>query len=77
MSDLQPLLARSRYSDKEWHLASAGLCDWNTANYPRMEWCEKPSDPNSFYRWCTEHDQQVRDEDTYLAQWGHPAKYGR
>lgn len=69
MTGLQPLLARDRYSDHEWELSSAGLCDWYVANYPRDEWCGRPSDPDSFYRWCEEHDQEARETD--------PAKYGR
>jgi len=68
VSNLQPLLSRNRYTDEEWALAVAGRCGWNTANYPRLEWCGQPSDPNSFYRFCTEHDQQAREEA--------PATYG-
>lgn len=62
VSNLQPLLARNRYTDEEWALSSTGRCDWLTATYPRMEWCGQPSDPNSFYRWCTEHDRDARED---------------
>jgi hypothetical protein len=68
MTDLQPLLARNRYTDEEWALSSAGKCDWLTATYPGLEWCEQPSSPRSFYRWCTEHDDEARDD---------PRSYGR
>lgn len=60
--NLQPLLARSRYTDEEWALASAGRCDWNTATYPRLTHCGQPSDPGSFYRFCSDHDREARDE---------------
>lgn len=59
---LQPLLDRSRYSDEEWAYAKAGKCGWYVANYPRDEWCEKPSSPKSFYRYCEDHDRCARDE---------------
>jgi hypothetical protein len=39
MTDLQPLLDRSRYTDEEWEYASSGRCDWETATYPRLERC--------------------------------------
>ena len=60
MTMLQPLLSRDRYTDEEWAPSSASRCDWITATYPRPVWCGKPSDPNSFYRWCSEHDQESR-----------------
>jgi hypothetical protein len=60
MTALQPLLDRGRYSDEEWKFASSGRCDWETANYPRVQRCGAASDPNSFYRWCTDHDEQGR-----------------
>ncbi len=50
MSELMPLLARNRYSDEEWEYASSGRCDWETANYPRLQRCGVASDPKSFYR---------------------------
>jgi hypothetical protein len=59
---LQPLLARNRYTDEEWEYASAGRCDWVVATYPRLERCGEPSDPDSFYRWCTDHHRQARDD---------------
>lgn len=63
---LQPLLARNRYSDEEWEYASAGRCDWVTAaDYHRHERCGEPSDPDSFYRYCAEHDEDARDDPTY------------
>lgn len=67
MSDLQPLLDRSRYSDEEWEYASSGRCDWETANYPRLRRCGKPSSSASFYRYCNDHDRAARDQspDTY------------
>lgn len=61
MTTLQPLLARSRYSDEEWAYASAGVCDWEVATYPSLQRCGQPSDPDSFYRYCTDHDQDARD----------------
>jgi hypothetical protein len=64
-ADLQPLLDRGRYTDEEWDLASAGLCGWLTANYPRLEWCGQPSDPDSHYRCCTPHDQEAREDRGY------------
>jgi len=77
--DLQPLLARERYSDEEWKLSSAGLCDVviESGMGPYVKYCEQPSDANSFYRWCTEHDQEARDTDVYIAQWGHEGSYGK
>lgn len=33
------------------------------------EWCGRPASPDSFYRWCTEHDQEAREDN--------PAQYGR
>lgn len=65
MTALQPLLDRSRYSEEEWEYASAGICDWETANYPGLERCGEPSDPASFYRYCREHDQDARERPTY------------
>ncbi len=71
MGDLQPLLARDRYSDDEWALASAGRCDWETelGMHPRILRCGKPSSPRSFYRWCDEHDQEARHDN--------PGAYGQ
>jgi hypothetical protein len=71
MSDLQPLLARDRYGDEEWEYASSGRCDWEVelGMHPRILRCGKPSSPDSFYRWCDEHDAEAREND--------PAKYGR
>jgi hypothetical protein len=65
MSELKPLLDRDRYSDEEWEYASSGRCGWYVANYPGDEWCEKPSDPKSYYRYCTEHDDEAREHPTY------------
>jgi len=62
---LQPLLSRDRYSDEEWELASSGRCGMDVANYPRLEHCEKPSDPKSFYRFCPDHDEDAREYPTY------------
>jgi hypothetical protein len=61
---LQPLLDRDRYSDAEWLLSSNGRCGSLVADYPRLTWCLEPSDPGSFYRYCTEHDRHARDEST-------------
>jgi hypothetical protein len=58
---LQPLLDRGRYSDEEWKYASSGRCDWETANYPSLQRCGRPSDPGSFYRYCKRHDAEARD----------------
>lgn len=65
MTSLQPLLARDRYSDEEWKYATSGRCGWYTANYPADEWCEQPSSPRSFYRFCEEHDADAREHPTY------------
>lgn len=65
MSPLQPLLARDRYTDEEWEYASSGRCGMDVANYPRLEHCGQPSDPRSFYRMCTEHDEDARYDPTY------------
>lgn len=65
MCDLQPLLARDRYSDEEWELVSSGRCGMDVANYPQLEHCGRPSDPDSFYRFCTEHDEDARAYPTY------------
>jgi hypothetical protein len=70
--DLYPLLDRDRYNDDEWALASAGLCDWviEYGMYPgRVVHCGQPADPGSFYRWCTDHDEQALDEN--------PGAYGQ
>ncbi len=72
MTNLQPLLARNRYTDEEWALASSGLCDWVTeyGMYPgRVVHCGKPSSPRSFYRWCDEHDAEARHDN--------PGAYGQ
>jgi hypothetical protein len=69
MTELQPLLARNRYSDEEWAYAIAGLCDWETANYPRLARCGRASNQNSLYRWRTEHDERARRDN--------PDGYGR
>lgn len=70
-ANFQPLLARDRYSDEEWQYASSGLCDRETefGMHPRIVRCGKPSSPDSFYRWCADHDREAREDD--------PAKYGR
>ena len=72
VSDLQPLLSRNRYSDEEWKYAKAGLCD-REVEYGmymgRIVRCGKPSSPTSFYRWCTECDEEAREQD--------PAAYGK
>lgn len=68
MTDLQPLLARDRYTDAEWELSSAGLCDEVTefGVYPgRVEHCGYPASPDSFYRLCAEHDEEARYNPTY------------
>ncbi|MFI5895645.1 hypothetical protein ACIA5D_36675 [Actinoplanes sp. NPDC051513] len=72
MPELQPMLARSRYCDEEWEYASSGSCDreLECGIYPgRIVRCGQPSSPNSFYRWCDEHDRDARDEN--------PAAYGK
>lgn len=61
---LQPLLDRDRYTDEEWALASTGRCSYNTASYPALTWCGRPSSAASFYRWCDEHDREEREQDT-------------
>ncbi len=67
MTALQPMLDRSRYSDEEWEYASSGRCDWETANYPSLQRCGKPSSPESKYRWCAGHDRAARED--------YPGKY--
>lgn len=64
MTNLQPLLSRDRYTDEEWQYASAGICDWITESGmgPYIKRCGAPSSPNSFYRWCAEHDDEARDD---------------
>ncbi len=72
MTTLQPLLSRNRYTDEEWQYASSGRCDRETeyGMWPgTIKRCGKPSSPDSFYRWCDNHDRQARDDD--------PAAYGR
>ncbi len=71
MPELQPLLDRGRYTDEEWELSSAGLCDTviEYGNGRGVVHCGQPASPLSFYRWCTEHDQDARDEN--------PAAYGK
>jgi hypothetical protein len=63
--ELQPLLDRSRYTDEEWAFASSGRCDWETATYPHLTRCGKPSSPNSSYRYCDEHDEEARESPGY------------
>lgn len=65
MADLQPLLSRDRYTDGEWEFASSGRCGMDVANYPSLEHCREPSAPKSFYRFCTEHDDDARWCPTY------------
>lgn len=71
MVALYPLLDRGRYTDEEWELASAEMCNWVSQFGFRGRWvhCGQPSDPESFYRWCAEHDMQARDDN--------PEAYGR
>ena len=48
MNDLMPLLARDRYTDVEWEISSAGLCDEvvEYGMYPgRIVHCKQPSSP--------------------------------
>jgi hypothetical protein len=61
VSDLQPMLDRSRYTDEEWEYASEGRCDWADAQFQYLERCGDPSDPDSFYRYCTFHDGVARE----------------
>lgn len=66
--NLQPLLTRNRYTDKEWALASAGLCDRFVESDTvagRAVRCEQPSDPGSFYRFCAECDDRARELPRY------------
>ena len=65
MTALQPLVDRSRYTDEEWEYASSGRCDWETATYPHLTRCGEPSDPDSFYRYCDEHDEEARESPGY------------
>ncbi len=68
MAELMPLLARNRYSDEEWELSSSGRCDEVVESgmyMGRIVHCGKPSDPGSFYRLCTEHDEVAQDDPTY------------
>jgi hypothetical protein len=63
-ADLWPLLDRDRYTDEEWELSSAGLCDVVTDDtYGTITRCGAPSSPASAYRWCDDHDRQARDDD--------------
>jgi len=69
VTNLQPLLSRDRYTDEEWGLTSAGRCSWNTAfGTPSLTYCRKPSDPRSAYRFCTDHDFDIRED--YGADYG-------
>lgn len=66
MSNLQPLLSRDRYTDEEWEYASSGRC----AQEIEIDWhgitrCGKPSSPESFYRFCEQHDEDAREYPTY------------
>ncbi len=67
MGALRPLLARNRYTDEEWAYASSGHCDWEAelGMHPRIVRCGKPSSPDSFYRYCTDHDEQARESPRY------------
>lgn len=56
MSDLQPLLDRSRYTDEEWQYATSGRCGWGA-----LALCGYPSSPGSVYRFCAEHDVMARE----------------
>ena len=66
LTELQPMLARDRYTDAEWAYASAGRCDVEEFPFAR---CGKPSSRRSFYRWCGPHDEDARTD--------HPDAYGR
>lgn len=67
MTDLQPLLSRDRYSDEEWECATSGRCGAcvEFGNSRGVILCEEPSDPNSYYRYCTGHDEDAREHPTY------------
>jgi hypothetical protein len=64
---LMPLLARNRYTDDEWALATAGRCGWEAESgmRPTVVRCRKPSSPKSMYRLCTRHDRQARQSPGY------------
>lgn len=67
MSASQPLLARGRYTDVEWEYASSGRCDREVeyGNGRGIIRCGRPSDPGSFYRYCSEHEEGARDYPPY------------
>ncbi len=58
--NLQPLLARDRYTETEWQHATSGRCGWEEAISLQPNCCGKPSDPESFFRYCTFHNNVVR-----------------
>jgi hypothetical protein len=60
-----PLLSRDRYTDDEWQYATSGRCDWAEWPDQHIHRCGLPSDPNSHYRYCKEHDDEARDDPTY------------
>jgi hypothetical protein len=66
--DLQPMLHRSRYTDEEWEYAKAGRCAEITGSSGALIRCGYPSSPTSYYRACSRHDREIRDE--------HPDTYG-
>jgi hypothetical protein len=67
-ADLQPLLDRDRYTDEEWALSSAGLCDEviEYGMHPgRIVHCGERSSPVSVYRLCASHDEDARQSPGY------------
>ncbi len=61
---LKPMLARNRYTDEEWEVASKGRCGW-AVDYrgSGTVFCNEPSDPRSEYRYCQEHDDALIDDE--------------
>jgi len=54
---------RNRFTDKEWKIASAGKCCWQTGyGLPWITYCRKPSMPGQPFGYCRQHDRELREE---------------
>jgi hypothetical protein len=75
---LQPLLDADLYDAAEEALASNGMCperlEPDADGEPR--WCGLPSDQDSYYRLCSDHDADRREESDDLVHRGYQPSYG-
>lgn len=67
-ANLRPMLPRDRYTQDEWTIASSGRCDHLVGSaFGGGSYCLAPSSPDSPYRYCAQHDRDVRQD--YPGSW--------